>query len=306
MDANISVEVFGQVLKTPLILASGILGTSSDLLAKVANNGAGAVTIKSISVEARKGHNNPTVLSWGSGMINAVGYSNPGVEKAAQEFSDISHVKCPVIGSIIGTNAAEFAQVAAEFDKLDFAALEVPLSCPHTPKYGMMGNQNNAEFVAEIVSAICAKTSKPVFVKLPPAATNLVDMALAAKEGGAYGITAVNTVGPAMLIDIESGKPYLGFGFGGISGAALKPLAIAAVFKLYEAVDMPIIGTGGVNTGQDAIEMIMAGATAVGVGTAVSTGGVSVFAKIAEEMRQILHKRGVKSLAEIRGIAHAC
>lgn len=303
---DLSIRLFNRTLKNPTILASGILGTTRDLLKTVCQNGAGAVTIKSISQEPRSGHANPTVLAFGPGLINAVGYSNPGIDQAVQEFTDLHEVGCPVIGSLIGTCIEEFAHVSSKMEKMGFAALEVPLSCPHTPGYGKLGNQDNPEHVFQIVSTICSNTSKPIFVKLPPAASagNLIDMALAAKEAGAYGITAVNTIGPGMLIDIESGKPCLGFQIGGISGPALKPLAVATVYQLFEAVDMPIIGTGGVSSGRDAIEMIMAGATAVGVGTAVLSRGMSVFQDIADEMAKILAERGVTSLSEIRGIAH--
>jgi len=303
---DISVDLFNCTLKNPAILASGILGTTRDLLKAISSNGAGAVTIKSVSKEPRTGHPNPTVLSFGPGLINAVGYSNPGIEKASEEFCDLAQVGCPVIGSLIGTCVEEFEYVASMMDKMGFAALEAPLSCPHTPGYGKMGNQDNPEEVARIVTAICSASSKPLFVKLPPLASagNLIEMALAAKGAGAYGITASNTIGPGMVIDIDSAKPYLGFGIGGISGPALKPLAVATVFELYKAVDMPIIGTGGISTGRDAIEMIMAGATAVGVGTAVLSRGLSAFRDIADEMTKILISRGVNTLSEIRGLAH--
>ncbi len=303
---DLSVEIFGCTLKNPTILASGILGTTRDLLKTASENGAGAVTIKSISEAPREGHPNPTVLAFGPGMINAVGYSNPGIDKAALEFTDLNKVGCPVIGSIIGTCVEEFSRVASKMDELEFAALEAPLSCPHTPGYGKLGNQDNPEEVFQIVSAICSSSSKPLFVKLPPAASssNLIELALAAKDAGAYGITAVNTIGPGMLIDIDSGRPYLGFRIGGISGPALKPLAVASVYQLFEAVDMPIIGAGGVSSGRDAVEMIMAGATAVGIGTAILSRGLSAFQDIADEMTRTLMARGVTSVSEIRGLAH--
>jgi len=303
---DLSVDIFGCTLKNPTILASGILGTTRDLLKAASRNGAGAVTIKSVSKEPRDGHPNPTVLSFGPGLINAVGYSNPGIDNACLEFSNLHDIGCPVIGSLIGTSVEEFAHVASRMDKLEFAALEVPLSCPHTPGYGKLGHQDNPEEVFQIVLAICSNTSKPVLVKVPPAASaaNLVEMAVAAKDAGAYGITASNTIGPGMLIDIDSATPYLGFRIGGISGPALKPLAIATVYQLFEAVDMPIIGTGGVSSGRDAVEMIMAGATAVGIGTAILTRGMSAFQNISDEVEDILKERGVTSLSEIRGLAH--
>ncbi len=306
-QSDLSVELFGCTLKNPTILASGILGTSAGLLKTVSQNGAGAVTIKSISKEPRKGHPNPTVLSFGPGMMNAVGYSNPGIDGAAKEFNNLDEVACPVIGSLIGTTVDEFAQVASAMNKMPFDALEVPLSCPHTPGFGKMGNQDNPEEVYKIVKSICANTTKTLFVKVPPAAAavNLLETAHAAKDAGAYGLTASNTIGPGMLIDIESRTPYLGFQIGGISGPALKPLAIATVHQLYSAdLNMPIIGTGGVSHGRDAIEMIMAGATAVGIGTAVYSRGMTVFKKIADEMAEFMKSRDIPSLSTIRGIVH--
>lgn len=303
-NPDLSIELFGRTLANPTILASGILGTTRDLLRTVARHGAGAVTVKSISVDARKGHPNPTVLAWGPGLINAVGYSNPGVEKAVAEFSNLEAVGCPVIGSVIGTCTDDFRRVVTALDHVGFAALEVPLSCPHTPGYGRIGKQDTPDAVFEIVSAICSCTSKPLLVKLPPAASDLIEMALAAKAAGAYGITAVNTIGPGMLIDVDTGKPCLGFGIGGLSGPALRPLAVAAVFQLFKAVDLPIVGTGGITTGRDAIEMIMAGATAVGIGSAVLSRGPSVFSSIVDEMRHILIERGASSVRELRGLSH--
>ncbi|MCX7045733.1 MAG: dihydroorotate dehydrogenase [Candidatus Sumerlaeota bacterium] len=298
-------EIFGRTLRSPLILASGILGTTKSLLKRVGEMGAGAVTIKSISISPRSGHPNPVVLAFGPGMINAVGYSNPGLENACAEYADLSDVPCPVIGSLIGTQPEEFAVVASAFDKLDFAALEIPVSCPHTPGFGKMARQDTPEMVLTILKWVRANTTKPVFIKVPAAAQNLSELVAAAREGGACGITAVNTIGPGMLINIDARKPYLGFGIGGVSGPALKPLAVAATYAIAASCDIPIIGTGGVMTGEDALELIMAGAVGVGVGTAVIERGIEAFELIAREMADWMRARGVKNLDEIRGAAHA-
>jgi len=297
-------RIFGRTLRSPLILASGILGTTKSLLKRVGQMGAGAVTIKSISVAPRAGHPNPTVLSFGPGMINAVGYSNPGLEKACEEYADLSDVPCPVIGSLIGQTPEEFAQVAAAFDKLGFAAIEIPVSCPHTPGYGKMARQDTPEAVHEILSVVRKETSKPIFIKVPAAAQNLAELVAASQEGGATGITAVNTIGPGMLINIDARKPYLGFGIGGVSGPALKPLAVSAVYAIASCYNLPIIGTGGVVTGEDAIELIMAGATAVGMGTAVLTRGIEAFAQVADEMAAWMIRHDVNNLDQIRGAVH--
>jgi len=298
-------EIFGRALRSPLILASGILGTTRSLLERVGRMGAGAATIKSISVAPRMGHPNPTVLAFGAGMINAVGYSNPGLEKAMEEYADLSSVSCPVIGSMIGITQDDFSQMAAAFDKLDFAAIEIPVSCPHTPGYGKLGKQDTPQAVLEILRTVKENTTKPLFIKVPAAAQNLSELVAACVEGGAHGVTAVNTIGPGMLIDVESRKPYLGFGIGGVSGPALKPLAVAGVFSVTSSCNLPVIGTGGVMNGLDAIELIVAGATAVGIGTAVLERGVEAFGAIADEITAWMIERGISSLDEIRGTAHA-
>jgi len=300
---GLETPLFGQKLRNPLILASGVLGTAKSLLQRVGENGAGAVTIKSISLAPRMGHPNPTVLSFGPGMINAVGYSNPGLMEACKEYGDLRGVPCPVIGSLIGQKAEEFAQIAAAFERLDFAALEIPVSCPHTPGFGKLARQDTPESVLQILKIVRSETLKPVFIKVPAAAQNLDELVAASEEGGASGITAVNTIGPGMLIDIECRRPYLGFGFGGVSGPALKPLAVYAVACIAARSRLPIIGTGGVMTGADAIEMIMAGATGVGLGTAVLDRGIEAFRLIAAEMAEWMAAHNVASLDEIRGAA---
>ncbi len=305
-DSLLRTDLFGRTLTSPLILASGILGTTKSLLKRLGEIGAGAVTIKSISVAPRAGHPNPTVLSFGPGMINAVGYSNPGLKKACEEYADLSDVACPVIGSLIGTKAEEFAQVAAAFSLLDFAAIEIPISCPHTPGYGKLARQDTPEAVLEILSIVSGETDKPLFIKVPAAAQNLSELVDASDQGGAAGITAVNTIGPGMLINIDARRPYLGFGIGGVSGPALKPLAVSATYAINEqAPHLPIIGTGGVMNGRDAIELIMAGATGVGMGTAVLDRGIEAFAVIADEMAEWMRDNDISNLNEIRGAAHA-
>ena len=303
-ETLLQTSLFGHTLRSPLILASGILGTTKSLLQRVGQAGAGAVTIKSISVAPRAGHPNPTVLSFGPGMLNAVGYSNPGLERACEEYADLSSVACPVIGSLIGTCSEDFARVAAAFQRLGFGAIEIPISCPHTPGYGKLGKQDTPEAVSEILRIVKQETDHPLFVKVPAAAQNLDELTDAIVEGGAAGITAVNTIGPGMLLDIESRRPYLGFGIGGVSGPALKPLAVAAVYAIARRTTLPIIGTGGVMTGRDALELIIAGATAVGMGTVVLDRGIEAFSLVADEMAAWMVEHNVSSLDEIRGSAH--
>lgn len=307
---DLSVELFGTRLKNPLVLASGVLGTSPNLLKRVGEAGLGAVTIKSISVEPRSGHLNPTVVQYGDSFLNAMGYPNMGLKAAMEEFKDLSDISCPVIGSIIGECAEEFGELAAEFDKLPFFALEVPLSCPHTPKVGLMGGHTNPLMVEEIIKQVITHTSKPVLLKLPAvgglnaAVGGELSMVQAAMLSGVWGFTATNTVGPATVIDIHARKPLLGFRQGGLSGPALKPLAMAAVFQLYQAIpqDRPIIGTGGVSCGEDVIEYIMAGASAVGIGSVLHK-GLEVIPKLLEQIEKTLAELKEDSLWNLKGAA---
>ncbi|HOX39342.1 MAG TPA: dihydroorotate dehydrogenase [Candidatus Brocadiia bacterium] len=303
-EPDLSVSLAGIRLANPTVLASGILGTTKALLKRVAECGAGAVTIKSISLAPRDGHANPTILAFDAGLINAVGYSNPGVEEACREFSGLSDVAAPVFASVIGTHAGEFVEVIGRMEPLGFAAYELPLSCPHTPGYGTMGGQGTPQATLEITKAARSATKKPVFVKISPNMPAIGEIAAAAREGGADAITAVNSLGPGMLIDVETRTPVLGFGMGGVTGPALRPIALRCVYDVFKAVDLPIIGVGGVSTGRHAMEMVMAGATAVGVGSAVHAFGPEVFGRIVGQMRALCLKLGAERLSDLIGAAH--
>ncbi len=296
-------EICGIELKNPIILASGILGVSASTLSRVAKAGAGAVTIKSISLEPRSGHKNPILASFDAGLINAVGYPNPGLDEALKEFRNID-IGIPVIASVIGTEPEDFAGVVKGLEKINFSAIEVPLSCPHTPGFGTLAGQDTPEKTFEITRAVRKQTKKPVFVKLSPNIKNIGEVAKSAEKAGASGITAVNTLGPGMIINIEARKPVLDFKVGGVSGPAIRPIAVRCVYDIYESVNIPIIGVGGISTGKDAIEMMMAGASAVGIGSGVYYRGIEVFSRACREMEDWMRKNGYKSVKELIGAAH--
>ena len=304
MKPDMSIKLCGMAMKNPLILASGILGVTKAGLSNVARNGAGAVTIKSVSREPRKGHSSPIVLTDGDVMLNAVGYSNPGLTEAKKEFTGLEDLGVPVIASIIGKDAAEFAHMARNFLPGGFAAVEIPLSCPHTPGYGILGGQGTPEATRDITRAVKKATRLPVMVKLSPSIQGLGDVAKAAEKAGADAINMGNTAGPGMLINIEAKTPVLDFRFGGMSGPAIRPLAVRCVYDIYEAVKIPIIGTGGVTTGSDAVEMLMAGASAVGVGSAVHYRGIDAFNKISGEINEFMLRNGYSKISGLVGVAH--
>ncbi|MFW5991168.1 MAG: dihydroorotate dehydrogenase [Candidatus Nanoarchaeia archaeon] len=294
----------GMGLKNPLVLASGILGVTKASLKNVAKNGAGAVTIKSISQEERAGHKNPIIITYETGMLNAVGYSNPGIDKAKEEFSGLKGVGVPVFASIIGNKAEDFAYMAKNFISDEFSAVEIPLSCPHTPGFGVLAGQNTPEATYEITKAVKENTNLPVIVKLSPISQNIGEIAQAAEKAGADAINMGNTHGPGMVINIETKEPVLDFKIGGVSGPAIRPITVRCIYDLYKTLKTPIIGTGGVTKGRDAIEMLMAGATLIGVGTSVYYEGVEVFDNINKEIEEFMKKEGYNEINELIGAAH--
>ncbi len=301
---DLSVSLCNIQLTNPTILASGILGTTKALLKRVGENGAGAVTIKSISREPREGHKNPTVIAFEAGMLNAVGYSNPGVEAAAREFTNLEDVRKPVIASVVGTQKDDFVHVVEGLSALKFSAIEIPLSCPHTPGFGLLAGQGTPQATFEITSAIRKITRLPIFVKVSPNIPEICTIAKAAEDAGADAITAVNSMGPGMCINIEARKPILSFKVGGVTGDALRPIALRCVYDIYKAVKIPIIGVGGISTGRHALEMMMAGASAVGIGTGVYNRGIDIFQKICDEMSQWMQENGIHNIKSIIGAAH--
>jgi len=300
------VDFAGMTLKNPTILASGIMGSDKASLKKIAHSGAGAVTLKSITAEPRPGHNNPTMIQVEGGFLNAVGYSNMGLENAKVEFAGISSVGVPVIASIVAEDAEGFGYLGGELSGFEFSAIEAALSCPHTPGLGLLAGHGTPEATYEITRILKNNAKLPVIVKLSPNTMNIGEVAKAAMRAGAAAVNMGNSLGPGMVIDTTSAKPILSFKVGGMSGPAIKPIAVRCVYDVYEATrgKIPIIGTGGVVSGQDAVEMIMAGATAVGVGSGVYYRGLDIFGKISLEIEDILSRRGVRKLRDLVGVAH--
>ncbi len=305
MSADISIELFGKRMKNPLVLASGVLGVSRMGLERVAGMGAGALTTKSISITPRSGHDSPVFIETECGALNAVGYSNPGIDIAIGEFKGWAKEE-PLIMSITGKDADEFSELASriEASESNIAAIEAVISCPHTPGYGIMAGQATPENVANIIKRIKESCGLPLIVKLSPSAPEEVRQAISAEEAGADAINMGNSLGPGMRIDVERKTPVLSFGRGGLSGPAIRPVSVRCVYDIYESVGIPIIGTGGVTTEEDAVEMIMAGASAVGIGTAVYYEGLGIFDHIADRLSGWMEKRGYNSIKEIRGAAH--
>jgi dihydroorotate dehydrogenase (NAD+) catalytic subunit len=284
-------------------VASGILGVSKGSVERVARGGAGASTLKSLCHEERKGNPNPTMLGWDGVFLNAVGLPGQGIDAAAEDFKILDDCSIPIIGSVYGYTIEQFASVTAKMAALKPSMIELDISCPHMKGYAKPFSADPESITAITSSCKKAAGGIPISVKLSPNVHDIAAMAVAAEKAGADCITAINTA-TAMKIDLETRRPVLSNKVGGLSGPALKPIAVRCVYEIAKAVAIPIIGTGGVSTGEDAIEMIMAGATAVGVGTACWQRGPDVFGAIAAEMEAWMTSHGVTSLGEIRGAAH--
>jgi dihydroorotate dehydrogenase (NAD+) catalytic subunit len=305
---DLSVELAGVRLRNPLVLASGIWGSAAGTLARAARAGAGAVTSKSCSLEPRAGHPNPTVLHWGHGLINAVGLSNPG---AAAERDELVHARAEMVGtgavliaSVFGDTPAAFAEAVGIVAQAGPEIIELNISCPNVQSEFGRPFALEPLAAAQVTEAVRAVYPGPLLVKLSPNATELLAVGRAVAAAGADGLTVGNTLGPGMLIDLEARRPILSNRVGGLSGPALRPVAVRCVYELAAVLELPIIGTGGVASGRDALEMVMAGAAAVGIGSALYDEGDAVFARVLTEMEAWMEREGVASLDEIRGCAH--
>ena len=263
---------------------------------------AGAIVTKSIGLEARDGYPNPTLIEVDYGMLNAMGLPNPGIQDFKEEMNQLCAIKTPIIGSIYGANSDEFIQLGQYMEEYGASALELNLSCPHAKHYGLEVGCD-PDLITKITSSVKKKVSIPVFTKLSPNVTNIVEIAQAAEKGNADAIVAINTV-KAMKINIDVGKPVLSNKIGGYSGKAIKPIGVRCVYEIAENVDIPVIGVGGIITGEDAIEYFMAGASAVQIGSGLYYRDVDIFGQICAEIQQWMKEHKYKGLSEIIGVAH--
>ena len=312
---QIAVDLLGHRLPSPLVLASGIWGTTVSLLTRAAADGCGAVTAKSCGPTPRAGHVNPSCVAWEHGLINAIGLANPGAEAEvallAQAKAALKPRGTALIASIFAGPPEEFAQVAQIIAQADPDFIEVNISCPNVhSEFGepyAADPQAAAEvtrYVKQGIAAAQRGATIPVIVKLAPNVPSIGRIARAVVEAGADALCVSNTM-PGLLIDAASGQTILANRSGGLSGPALKPIALKCVYDVYRACpETPIIGTGGVTTGVDLIEMVMAGATAVGIGSAVYYRGPEAFRLIHAELCSWLQEHNIADLNTLRGAAH--
>jgi dihydroorotate dehydrogenase (NAD+) catalytic subunit len=299
---RLSVSVGSLALSNPTILASGILGVAPETMLGVLKGGAAAVVTKSIGSEPRHGHPTPTFVALEGGFLNAMGIPNPGAKDFEPIIKKVSLGKGQgkLVVSIFGGGAEEFGRLAKRLSP-GADALELNLSCPHLKGYGVEIGRVPA-LVREVVAEAKRNSKVPVWAKLSPNVSDMVEVARAAAEGGADALVATNTIG-AIAVSVEARRPVLSHGSGGLSGAALKPIAMKAVYDIASELDTPIVASGGISTGRDLLEFIMAGASAGQIGSAVVTRGEGVFALATKELSGLLEAEGFSSVEAARGAA---
>lgn len=298
---DISASISGLRLKNPTMLAGGILGETGDSLLKIAKGGAAALVTKSIGVEPRAGHPNPTFVETEHGILNAMGLPNPGIENYKKEVEKVLDAGIPIIGSIFGGDAKEFELLATKMEEYGVNAIELNLSCPHAKGYGLEIGHDKKR-VEEITKAVKDAVKIPVFVKLSPNVNSISEIAKAVEKARGDGIVAINTL-RAMAINTELAMPILSNAIGGYSGPGIKPIGLRCVYEVKASTDLPIVGVGGIISGKDAVEYIMAGASAVQIGSGVFYRGEGIFAEICQEIREFMNTHGYDTIEEMVGIA---
>ena len=294
-------QAAGIKLKNPTLLAAGVLGTTGASMVRMIQNGAGGVVSKSIGPVPVYGHANPSMIALEHGYLNAMGLPNPSYTEFVQEIDFVKKkADAPIVASIFGGNIDDFVTVAKGLADAKPDAFELNLSCPHAEGYGADIGSCPCH-VEEITAAVKDAVSVPVWVKLTPNVSNIKEIGKAAQDGGADAVVAINTV-RAMAIDIHSGYPILGNRSGGLSGPAVKPIAVKCVYDLYETLDIPVIGVGGISKWEDMIEMMMAGAAAVQIGSAVYEKDM-IFKDVWSGAEKFMAENGY-SFSKLIGMAH--
>ncbi|MCL1948356.1 MAG: dihydroorotate dehydrogenase [Turicibacter sp.] len=299
----LAVKLPGLDLKNPIIPASGCFGFGREFAEYYDLSELGSIMIKATTQEPRLGNPVPRVAETPGGMLNAIGLQNPGIEKVmATELPFLEQFDLPIIANVAGTTLEDYVSVAKEISKApNVTALEINVSCPNV-KVGGITFGTDAKVAADLTRAIKEVSSVPVYIKLSPNVTNIVEIAKAVEAAGADGITMINTL-LGMRLDLKTGKPIIANGTGGLSGPGIKPVAVRMVHDVYKGVNIPIIGMGGVSTAEDVLEFLYAGASAVAVGTANFVNPY-VCPDIIADLPRVLDKYGFEKLEDAIGFAH--
>ena len=267
MSACLQTELAGIKLRTPVMAASGTFGFGEEFFDFIEQADVGAIVVKGMTREPRKGNSGRRMAETPAGMLNCIGLQNPGVDVFLREILPrIKQLDTPIIVNINGNVQEDYAYLAEVLDASGVAGIEVNISCPNT-RHGCMAFGVIAQTAAEVTAAVKAKTKLPVIVKLSPNVTDITEIARAVEAAGADAVSLINTL-VGMAIDTRTWKPVLGNVVGGLSGPAVKPVALRMVWQTAQAVKIPVIGMGGITTANDAVEFLLAGASAIAIGTA--------------------------------------
>jgi dihydroorotate dehydrogenase (NAD+) catalytic subunit len=301
-SSALAVNVAGIDFQNPILLAAGTAAYGREIARVIDLDKLGGLVTKAVSVEPRSGAPSPRVADFEGGMINAVGLANPGVEEVKREHlpwlaRNLQRAK--VVVNVVGSRTEDFATVVSVLeDAAPIAAYELNVSCPNVKAGGMEFGADPVT-LRDVVRRARAASTLPIFVKLSPTLPDIGKAAQIAGDAGADGISVVNTI-PGLVIDVESRKPALGFGTGGVSGAGLLPVGVLATYKVSKAVKLPVIGVGGISSATDVIQYVIAGASLVAVGTAVMQ-KPKLATKLVDDLDRWCRRKGVLSLAELRG-----
>ncbi|MEC2160235.1 dihydroorotate dehydrogenase [Virgibacillus halodenitrificans] len=297
---DLRIELPGLQLKNPIMPASGCFGFGREYSNFYDLSKLGAIIMKAATGTKRYGNNTPRVAETSSGMLNAIGLQNPGVEKIiASEVPFLSNFDTSIIANIAGSSIEEYVAVAAAFNEApQVAALELNISCPNVKEGGIQFGTDPL-MAAEVTAMVKRVSDLPVYVKLSPNVSNIVEMAKAVEKAGANGLSMINTL-TGMQINLKSRKPLLANKTGGLSGQAIKPVAIRMIHDVSQHVSIPIIGMGGVTSAEDVLEFLLAGASAVAVGTA-NFQNPFVCSELIDELPSILDKYGFSSVSDVIG-----
>ncbi len=301
--SGLSVKIGGITMKNPVTTASGTFGMGPEYAPYIDLNRLGAITVKGITLEPRPGNPTPRLVETPAGILNSIGLQNPGVERfIAESLPYLSGFDLPVIVNIAGEKVGDYARLAAVLERAaGVDGFEVNISCPNVKKGGMQFGSDPV-MAAEVTRAVKANTSKTVIVKLSPNVTSIVDVAEKVAQAGADALSMINTL-LGMAIDLRTRRPVLGNIMGGLSGPAVRPMAVRAVWQVYREVKLPIIGMGGIMTAEDALEFILAGATAVAVGTANFVNPRATMDSIGG-IEKYLAAVGLQDIKQLLGAAH--
>ena len=303
MNSKLNINFLGKELKNPVITSSGCFGFGEEYNDYFDVNELGAVNLKGITLNKRDGNSGVRIAETPSGMINCIGLENPGIEYFRDNIIKNIKYSTPIILNINGSTLEEYvkvAEIANEIDRVDF--IELNISCPNVKNGGMAfgASCESAEKTTKEVKKVLTK--KPLIVKLSPNVTDIVSIAKSVEYAGADSVSLVNTF-LAMKIDIKTKKPLLGNIFGGLSGAAIMPIALRMVYQVYKAVNIPIVGMGGIQKYEDALEFIMAGASIVSIGSAIFS-NPTLPIEIIKQMNNYLAENNINNIKDLIGVAH--